>query len=66
VLLRKSNCEFESVIDDLFDRNSYEACIGEQDSERRFVLVEFVLGNSRIVDQILNTKLFDHFSLRYS
>ena len=32
-----------------------KASIGEQDSERWFVLVEFVLGNGRIVDQILNT-----------
>jgi hypothetical protein len=39
---------------------------GEQDSERRFVLVEFVLGNGFIVDQILNTKSLDHLFLRYS
>ena len=37
----------------------------EQDSEWRFVLVEFVLGNSRMVDQILNAKSFDHLSLRH-
>ena len=52
VVLRKSDGEFEFVINDLFDRNSCEACVGEQDSERRFVLVEFVLGNGLIVDQI--------------
>jgi len=40
--------------------------LGEHDSERRFVLVEFVLGNIRVMDQILNTKLFDHLSLRHS
>ena len=50
VLLRKSKCEFEFVINDLFDGNSYEACVGEQDSERRFVPVVFVLGDSCIVD----------------
>jgi hypothetical protein len=26
--------------------------IGEQDSERQFVFVEFVLGNGRIVDDL--------------
>ena len=62
--LRNSNCKFEFVVNDLFDRNSGEACIGEEDSERRFVPVEFVLGNIRIVDQILNTKLLDQLSLR--
>jgi len=46
VLLRKSNCEFEFVINDLVDGNSGEAGVGEQDSEWRFVLVEFVLGNA--------------------
>ena len=56
MLLRKSDCEFEFVIDDLFDGNPCEASIGEQDSERWFVLVEFVLRNGRIVDQVLNTK----------
>ena len=66
VLLRKSDCEFEFVIDDLFDRNFYEAGIGEQDGERWFVLIEFVLGNVCIVDQILNTQSFDHLSLRNS
>jgi hypothetical protein len=40
----------------LFDRNAGEVSIGEQDSERRFILVEFVLGDSRIVDQIVNSK----------
>ena len=64
-LLRKSKCEFELIINDLFDGNSYEASIGEQNSEWRFVLVEFVLGNSRMVDQILNTKSFGHLSLRH-
>jgi hypothetical protein len=57
VLLRKSNCYFYLIIDDLFDGNSYEASIGEHDSEGWFVLVEFVLGNIRVMDQILNTKL---------
>lgn len=66
MLLRKSDCEFEFVIDDLFDGNPREASIGEQDGERWFVFVEFVFGNSRMVDQLLNTKSFDHFSLRYS
>jgi hypothetical protein len=42
----------------LFEGNPYEASIGEQDSEWRFVLVEFVLGDSCIVDQSLNTKSF--------
>lgn len=66
MLLRKSDCEFEFVIDDLFDGNLCEASIGEQNDERWFVLVEFVFGNSRMVDQPLNTKSSDHFSLRYS
>jgi hypothetical protein len=66
VLLRKSDCEFEIVVNDLFDGNSHGASIGEQDSERWFVFVEFVFGNSGMVDQILNTKPSDHFSLRYS
>ena len=66
VLSRNSNCEFEFVIDDLFDRNPCEASIGEQDGERWFIFVEFVFGNSRMVDQLLNTKSSDHFSLRYS
>jgi hypothetical protein len=43
----------------LFDGNSYEPSIGEQDIEWRFVLVEFVLGNGRMFDQSLNTKLSD-------
>ena len=63
--MRKSDGEFEFVIDDLFDGNPCEASIGEQDGERRFVLVEFVLGNSRMVDQSLNTKLSDQLSLRH-
>jgi hypothetical protein len=54
------------VINDSFDWNSCEACVGEQDGERRFVLVEFVLGNGRIVEQALNTKSLDHLSLRHS
>jgi hypothetical protein len=66
VLLRKSDCEFEFVIDDLFDGNFHKASIGEQDNERWFVLVEFVFGNGRIVDQILSTKSFDDLSLRDS
>ena len=66
MLLRKSDCEFEFVIDDLFDGNFYNASVGEQDGERWFVFVEFVFGNSRMVDQLLNTKSSDHFSLRYS
>jgi hypothetical protein len=49
--MRKSNCQFDFIIDDLFDGNSYEASIGEHDSERWFVLVEFVLGNIRVMDQ---------------
>ena len=52
------------IIDDLFDRNPCEAGIGEQDSERWFVLVKFVLGNGRMFDQSLNTKLSDQLSLR--
>ena len=35
------------VIDDLFDGNSYEASISEQDGEG-VVLIEFVLGNGRM------------------
>ena len=66
MLLRKSDCEFEFIINDLFDGNFCEASIGEQDGERRFVFVEFVLGNSRMVDQSLNTKLSDQLSLRHS
>ena len=65
-LCGKSDCEFEFVIDDLFDGNLCEASIGEQDGERRFVFIEFVLGNRRMVNQLLNTKPSDHFSLRYS
>jgi len=66
VVLRKSDGEFEFVIDDLFDGKSREAGVGEQDSQWRFVLVEFVLGNSRMVDQSLNTKLSDQLALRHS
>ena len=44
VLWQKSNCEFEFVVNDLFDGNSYEASIGEQEVEWRFVLIKFVLG----------------------
>ena len=66
VVLRKSDGEFEFVINDFFDGNSSEASIGEQDSERRFVFVEFVLGNGRMVDQSLNPKLSDQLSLRHS
>ena len=66
VVLRKSDFEFDFIINDLFDGNFCEASIGEQDGERRFVFVEFVLGNIRIVDQSLNTKSFDQLSLRYS
>ena len=65
-LCGKSDCEFEFVIDDLFDGNLCEASIGEQDGERRFVFIEFVLGNRCMVNQLLNTKPSDHFSLRYS
>ena len=65
VVLRKSDCEFEFVIDNLFDRNSSEAGVGEQDGERRFVFVEFVLGNSCVVNQSLSTKLSDQLSLRH-
>jgi hypothetical protein len=43
----------------LFDRNFYEAGIGEQDSERWFVLVEFVLGNGRVMDLALEHQPFD-------
>jgi hypothetical protein len=46
--------------------SSYEASISEQDGEGRFVLVEFVLGNGRMFDQSLNTKLSDQLSLRHS
>jgi hypothetical protein len=66
VLLRKSDCEFKFIIDDLFDGNPCEASVGEQDSEWWFVFVEFVFGNSRMVDQLLNTKSFHHLSFRYS
>ena len=65
-LCGKSDCEFEFVIDDLFDGNLCEASIGEQDGERRFVFIEFVLGNRRMVNQLLNTEPSDPFSLRYS
>src|SRR6185503_9051129 len=65
-LCGKSDWEFEFVIDDLFDGNRCEASIGEQDGERRFVFIEFVLRNRRMVNQLLNTKPSDHFSLRYS
>ena len=66
MVLRTSYCEFEFVIDDLFDGKSRKASIGEHNGERRFVLVEFVLGNSRVINQSLNTKLSDQLSLRDS
>ena len=66
MLFRKSNCEVEFVINDLFDGNSCEAGVGEQDGERRFVFTQFVLRNGRIVDQLLNTESLDQFSLRHS
>ena len=66
VLWRNSDYEFEFVINNLFDGNSGEASISEQDAEGRFVLVEFVLGNGRMFDQSLNTKLSDQLSLRHS
>ncbi len=65
VLWRNSDYEFEFVINNLFDGNSGEPSISEQDGEGRFVLVEFVLGNGRMFDQSLNPKLSDQLSLRH-